>query len=86
MYATFKGKVAAVMSASPGAMGGMRNHPHARQLFQNLGVTVLPGSVALGGAFQAFDESGAVKDERQAGMLAATVGTLCETARFEVSP
>lgn len=69
MYATFKEKLALVLSASPGAMGGMRALNPTRQLLTNLGVNVLPHSVAVGGAFKAFDESGQLKDEKHVAML-----------------
>jgi len=50
------------MSASPGALGGMRMLPHLRQILNTLGVLVLPGQFALSHADSAFDEeSGALK-------------------------
>lgn len=76
MYATFQNKAAIVMSASPGAMGGMRSLNTNRQLLTNLGVNVLPYSVAVGGAFKAFDESGQLKDEKHAAMLDKACGEL----------
>ena len=76
MYATFKGKSAIILSASPGAMGGMRAHNPCRLLLNNLGVNVLPLSVAIGGAFQAFDENGDLKDEKLNGMLQNAVESL----------
>lgn len=85
MYATFKGKVAAVLSASPGPLGGMRAHASARAILQNLGVTVLPMSVAVGGSFKAFGEAGELVDERQRGMAASTVATLVKMARSEAN-
>lgn len=77
MYATFKGKSAIVLSASPGAMGGMRSLNPNRELLTNLGVHVLPDSVAVGGAFGAFDEeSGALTNDRQQAMLQGAVEKL----------
>jgi len=76
MYATFKGKSAVVLSASPGAMGGMRSLNPNRQLLTNLGVSVLPDSVAVGGAFGAFDDSGALTNEGQNAMLQGAVEKL----------
>jgi len=58
----YQNKVAAIMSASPGALGGMRMLPHLRQILNTLGVLVLPGQFALSHADSAFDEeSGALK-------------------------
>lgn len=76
MYATFQGKSAIVLSASPGAMGGMRSLNPNRQLLTNLGVNVLPDSVAVGGAFKAFDENGALVNEGQMKMLQGAVEKL----------
>ena len=82
MYATFQQKTALVLSASPGAMGGLRSLGPNRQLFQNLGVNVLPQAVAIGGAFQAFDEAtGDLVDPKQHGMLENAVHTLFLTTR-----
>ena len=58
----FTGKVAAIMGASPGALGGMRMLPHLRQILNALGVLMLPGQFSLPHADQAFDaENGALK-------------------------
>ena len=64
--APFRGKVAAMMAASPGAYGAVRHLPHLRQCLGGLGVTVLGNQVALIHADGAFDESGALRDERNA--------------------
>jgi NAD(P)H-dependent FMN reductase len=81
MYETFAGKSAIILAASPGAMGGMRNlNPH-RTLLNNLGVNVLATSVAIGRAFEAFDENGDLKDGRQANMLHHAVESLYVIAR-----
>jgi chromate reductase, NAD(P)H dehydrogenase (quinone) len=58
----YQNKVAAILAASPGALGGMRMLPHLRQVLNTLGVLVLPGQFALPHADQAFDEeNGALK-------------------------
>lgn len=51
----YQNKVAAIISASPGALGGMRMLPHLRQILNTLGVLVLPGQFALPHVDQAFD-------------------------------
>lgn len=63
--AAYVGKVASLMSASPGALGGLRGLVHVRSILSSIGVTVLPGQVAVGQAFQAFDADGSLKDEAQ---------------------
>src|SRR4051812_28600559 len=60
----FIGKVAAVVSASPGAFGGIRSMTLARQLLVHLGAHVVPAQCILPHADKAFDESGKLKEER----------------------
>lgn len=83
--AAFEGKVVSLMSASPGALGGMRGLVHVRAMFGNLGSIVLPGQVSVSRAHEAFTEEGLLKDGRQQGnverlgaTLAATVARLRE--------
>jgi chromate reductase, NAD(P)H dehydrogenase (quinone) len=61
----FKDKVTGLMSASPGALGGLRGLVHVRSILGNIGVLVLPGQVAIGKADQAFDSSGNLTDPAQ---------------------
>ncbi len=77
----FSGKVAAIMSASPGGLGGMRGLVHVRQLLTNLGMIVLPDQVAISSAHQVFDESGALTDERKKKQLEVLGAKLAEVAR-----
>jgi chromate reductase, NAD(P)H dehydrogenase (quinone) len=60
----FKGKVCALMSASPGALGGLRGLVTVRSILSNIGVIVLPDQVAVSKAHEAFDEQGALKDAK----------------------
>jgi NAD(P)H-dependent FMN reductase len=60
----FAGKVAAVVSASPGQMGGIRSMTQARQLLTHLGCHVIPQQCILPRAAEAFDESGRLLNER----------------------
>lgn len=58
----YQNKVAAILAASPGTLGGMRMLPHLRQILNTLGVLVLPGQFSLARADTAFDEeNGALK-------------------------
>jgi len=61
----FKGKVAAIMSASPGALGGLRGLFALRQVLANINVLVLPDQLALSKANEAFDGAGNLRDEKQ---------------------
>ena len=59
-----RGKVAAVVSASPGAFGGIRSMTLARQLFTHLGCHVIPKQCILPHADKAFDVDGRLVDVR----------------------
>lgn len=61
----FQGKAAVLMSASPGALGGLRGLVHLRSILGNIGVLVLPDQVAVGQAHNALDEHGALRDAKQ---------------------
>lgn len=61
----FAGKVAALMSASPGALGGLRGLVTVRSLISNLRVIVLPNQVAVPKANDAFGPDGKLKDPKQ---------------------
>lgn len=65
----FKHKATALLSASPGGLGGMRSLNHVRQLLTNLGAWVIPEQFALGGAASAFADNGTLTDARNAQQL-----------------
>jgi NAD(P)H-dependent FMN reductase len=62
--AAFRGKVVALLSASPGALGGLRGLVTVRSIFGNIGCHVLPDQVAVPKAHAAFAEDGSLGDER----------------------
>ena len=61
----FRGKVATLMSASPGALGGLRALVHVRSILGNIGVIVLPDQIAVPKAHEAFNADGSLRDPRQ---------------------
>ena len=71
--ACFKGKVAALLAASPGALGGLRGLVHVRAILSGIGVLVLPNQLAVPRAHEELDGK---TSERLAGI----VGELEETA------
>lgn len=60
----FGGKVAAVISASPGASGAIRSLQMAQALLLKLGCHLVPGQTMLGQADKAFDATGRLTDAR----------------------
>ena len=76
----FNGKIAALGAVSPGGLGGLRGLVSLRMMLGNIGVTVVPSQVAVGSGFQAFDENEHLKDDRQAGMLKATIDEFVKIA------
>ena len=58
LLACFAGKVVTLMSASPGALGGLRGLVIVRSLLSNIRVIVLPDQIAIMKAHEAFDIDG----------------------------
>lgn len=74
--AAFREKTAALLSASPGALGGLRGLVHLRAILSSLDVLVIPEQFALGKAHEAFDGTGALKDPKQAASVKRVVERL----------
>jgi chromate reductase len=72
----FRGKVAGLVSASPGYYGGYRGLQQVRYLLGNIGVLVLPDMFALPKSHEAFNDDGSLKDPKQAEMAAGVARTL----------
>jgi len=69
----FKGKIAGLIAASPGNLGGARGLITVRQVLSTLGVLVVPTQFALSQAASAFAEDGSLKDERHREAVRAVV-------------
>lgn len=74
--AGFLGKVAALYSASPGALGGLRGLVTVRSILSNINVLVLPEQLAINKAHEAFDAEGQLKDPTQQQMVSKIAGKL----------
>ena len=61
----FDGKVAGLMAASPGALGGLRGLVTVRSILGNIKVIVLPDQIAIVKAHEAFNPDGTLKDNKQ---------------------
>ena len=62
--ACFNGKVAGLLAASPGNLGGIRGLAHLRTILGGIRVLVIPEQVALPKANEAFDAQGNMTDEK----------------------
>ena len=80
----YKGKAAALLSASPGALGGLRGLVHVRAILGNLGMLVLPEQVCVPKAHEAFDEAGALKEARTAGQVKSIAESLVAFSKKHV--
>jgi len=79
--ALFANTPAAVISASPGPMGGIRSMLAMRGVLEKLGALVIPQSFTLGQAYQAFGENNQLSDEVVAGEVKAVGEALVKCCR-----
>lgn len=79
--AAYSGKLATLLSASPGALGGLRGLVHLRAILGNIGMIVLPDQVAISTASEAFNPDGSLKDAKQGPKLEGAVKKLVEAVR-----
>ncbi|HEY0657071.1 MAG TPA: NAD(P)H-dependent oxidoreductase [Pyrinomonadaceae bacterium] len=78
----FKGKVAAIMTASPGTFGGIRCLSHLRDILTILLVNTLPTEIAVGKAHEMFDGDGAeMTDEKMRKILESLGASLTDMLR-----
>ena len=77
----FDGKVVGLMSASPGALGGLRGLVVVRMMLSNIRVLVLPDQVAIPQAHQAFTETGTLADPKRQAAIEKFAQTLVATVR-----
>lgn len=74
--AVWAGKVAGLLSSSPGGLGGMRGLVHLRQILMNVGMQVVTEQFALGAAHEAFADDGSLKSERHQASVAKVVASV----------
>jgi NAD(P)H-dependent FMN reductase len=85
--AEFDGKVAALLSASTGALGGLRGLVHVRAILGNIKVLVIPDQVAVMKANEALGPDGEPKDPQQKAALESLGAKLATvTSRLSLRP
>jgi len=76
----YKGKTCALLSASPGGLGGLRGLVDVRKMLSGIGVHVIPNQLAVGGAYGKFDNNGAITDEDEKKKLTAVMEAFVKTS------
>jgi NAD(P)H-dependent FMN reductase len=77
----FRGKVAGLLSASTGALGGLRGLAHVRSMLASIQVLVIPDQFALAKAHEAFDDAGALKDPKARASVQNVVSRLWDVTK-----
>lgn len=72
-FKSFSGKVVGMLSASPGALGGLRSQSHLVPLLLNALCWVAPKAFALGHAGDAFDADGKLVSEAHRSNVQAVI-------------
>ena len=79
--ACFDGKVAGLLAASPGALGGLRGLVTVRSILGNIKMIVIPDQFALSQAHAAFNEDGSLKEPKHAAAVKGVAERLVEVTR-----
>ena len=81
IVAAFSGKFAGIMSASPGALGGLRGLGQLRHVLTSVGVLVIPQQRSIGGGNTAFGDDGKLKDPAQQTAIEAIAARVVDLVR-----
>lgn len=76
----YRGKVAAIMSASISPFGGLRGLMHLRQILSTIQMIVIPEQVVVPNAHAAFAEDGNLKEPLPASLVEMTAARLIAVA------
>ncbi len=77
----FAGKVAVIMSASPGGLGGLRGLVHLRAILGNIQVIVLPNQHAVSNAHENIGDDGQIGNSDLRAKIEGLGATLCDACR-----
>lgn len=76
----YKGKFVQLLSASPGALGGMRGLVAMRLFLSTVGAIALPDQLCVSKAHEAFEPTGSLKDPKQLKQLQGHIDKLLKLA------
>ena len=76
----YRGKAAAIMSASISPFGGLRGLMHLRQILSTIQMLVIPEQVLVPNAHAAFADDGSLKEALPASLVEMTTGRLIAVA------
>lgn len=77
----FKDKIAVLMSASPGQLGGLRGLVHLKAILGNIDAIVLPQQLCISNAYEAFNADGQLingSQQDKAGKLGTILANFIE--------
>ena len=77
----YRGKAAAIMSASISPFGGLRGLMHLRQILSTVQMLVIPEQVLVPNAHAAFTEDGSLKEPLPASLVEMTAARLVAVAK-----
>ncbi len=80
-FKSFSGKVVGMLSASPGALGGLRSQSHLAPLLLNAQCWVAPRAFALGHAGDAFDAQGELINDKHRSSVQAVITQVLDASR-----
>ncbi|GAB3482081.1 NADPH-dependent FMN reductase [Polaromonas eurypsychrophila] len=80
-FKSFSGKVVGILSASPGALGGLRSQSHLAPLLLNAQCWVAPRAFALGHAGDAFDAEGRLINDKHRSNVQAVIDQVLSASR-----
>ena len=77
--AAYRGKVAALVATSPGALGGLRGLVHVRAILSGIGVFVVPGDLAVGQGMTVIGDGEQLTDPKKDEWLGDLMARLVTT-------
>ncbi|MEW4467549.1 NAD(P)H-dependent oxidoreductase [Parasphingorhabdus sp. JC815] len=76
----YRGKAAAIMSASLSPFGGLRGLMHLREILTTIQMVVIPDQVVIPAAHAAYDSDGQLKEELPATLISIATARLIKVA------